>query len=40
MKSVFYEGTKLFNSLPLRIRECGRLEVFRRALKDYVLNTI
>jgi len=37
-KSVFYEGTKLFNSLPLR--EGGRLDVFRRELKDCVLNKI
>jgi len=31
-RSVFYERTKLFNSLPPRIRGCGRLEVFRREL--------
>jgi len=40
-KSVFYEG-KLFNPLPFEIRECDRLEVFKRELKDYIpiYNTI
>jgi len=32
-KSVFYEGAKLCNLLPLRIRECDRLKVFKRELK-------
>jgi len=34
-KRVFYKGTKLYNSLPLGIREC---DGFKRELKDYTLN--
>jgi len=39
-ESVFYEGVKLYNSFPLGIRECDRLKVFKRELKDYIPNTI
>jgi len=39
-KSVFYEEFKLYNALPPRIRECDKLNVFRRELKKYVLNTV
>jgi len=39
-KSVFYEGAKFYNSLALGIGECDRLKVFKRELKDYILNTI
>jgi len=39
-KSVFYEGAKLYNSSPLGMRECDKLKVFKRELKDYILNTI
>jgi len=39
-KSVFYEGAKLYNSLPLGIRDGDRLKEFKRELKDYILNTI
>jgi len=39
-KTVFYEGAKLYNSLPLRRREYDRLKIFKRELKDYILNTI
>jgi len=39
-KSVFYEGAKLYNSLPFGIRECDGLKIFKRELKDYILNTI
>jgi len=35
-KSIFYEGIKLFNSLLLSIRECGRLNVFKCKLKDCI----
>jgi len=39
-KSVFYEGVKLYNSLPFRIKQCDRLKIFKRELKEYMLNTI
>jgi len=38
-KSVFYKG-KMYNSLPLRIKQCDRLKIFKRELKEYILNTI
>jgi len=40
LKSVFYEGAKMYNFLPLEARQCDRLKIFKRELKEYVLNTI
>jgi len=39
-KSVFYEGFKLYNALSSRIRDYDKLNVFKRELKEYVLNTV
>jgi len=39
-KNVFYEGTKLYNSLPLGIKECDGLKIFKCELKEYILNTV
>jgi len=39
-KSVFYKGFKLYNALPPGIRECDKLNIFKRELKKYVLNTV
>jgi len=30
----------MYNSLPLRLKQCDRLEIFKRELKEYILNTI
>jgi len=39
-KSVFYEGAKMYNSSPLVIKQCDRLKIFKRELKEYILNVI
>jgi len=39
-KSVFYEAVKMYNSLPLGIKQCDKLNPHKRELKEYVLNTI
>jgi len=39
-KSVFYEGIKTYNSLSLGIKECERLKIFKRDLREYISNTI
>jgi len=30
----------MYNSLPLRIKQCDRLKIFKREFKEYTLNTI
>ena len=37
-KSVFYEGVKMYNSLPADIRKCEGLMTYKRELKDYISN--
>jgi len=39
-ESVFYEGAKMYNSLPVRIKQCDGLRTFKSELKEYILNTI
>jgi len=39
-KSVFYEGVKMYNSLPVKIKQCDGLKTFKRELKEYILNII
>jgi len=39
-RKVFYEEVKMYNSLPLGIKQCDRLKIFKRELKGYILNTI
>jgi len=39
-KSVFYEGVKMYNSLPASIKQSDRLKTFKRELKEYVPNGI
>jgi len=39
-KSVFYEGVKMYSSLPLGIKQCDGLKIFKRELKECILNTI
>jgi len=38
-KSVFY-GVKMYNSLPLEIKRRDGLKIFKRELKEYILNII
>lgn len=39
-KSLFFEGVKMYNSLPEEIRRCKCLVAFRRMLKDYILSSL
>jgi len=40
-KSMFYEGAETYNSLPARIKQCDRLEIFERVKRVYLeYNTI
>ena len=39
-KSMFYEGVKMYNTLPAEIKRCEKLEMFKRMLKEHVLRTI
>jgi len=32
---VFYEGVKMYNSLPVGIKQCDGLRTFKRELKEY-----
>lgn len=36
-KSLFYEGIKMYNVLPAEIKNCDRLELFKRRLKAHIL---
>jgi hypothetical protein len=39
-KSMFYEGAKMFNSLPVEIRQCENLVKFKRILKEYIISVV
>jgi len=39
-KSVFYEGVKIYNSLPANIKQSDRLKTFKHKLKEYIPNRI
>lgn len=39
-KSLFYEGIKMYNSLPIEIRQREKLTSFRRLLKEYVVKSV
>jgi len=36
-KSLFYEGVKLYNILPAEIKNCDRLNLLKRRLKEHIL---
>lgn len=36
-KSLFYEGVSMYNALPAEIKQCDRLELFKRMLKEFVI---
>ena len=37
-KSMFYEGVKIYNALPAKIKRCEKLEMFKRMLKEHILS--
>lgn len=39
-RSAFYKGTKMFNDLPAEVKQCDRLNNFKRMLKDYVVHMV
>lgn len=39
-KSLFYEGIKMYNSLPTEIKQCVKIESFKRMLKVYIVNCV
>ena len=39
-KSIFYNGVKMYNALPIEVKQCERIEIFKRRLKNYIVNTI
>jgi len=39
-KSVFYEGVKMYNSLPANIKQSDRLKTFKHQLKEYIPSRI
>lgn len=39
-KSITYEGAQLFNKLPSNIKEATSLFIFKKRLKDYILEKI
>jgi len=38
--SLFYEGVKMYNSLPANIKQSDRLKTFKRELKEYIIDRI
>jgi len=38
-KSIFYEGIKMYDSLPAMMKQCHGIESFKRTLKEYILST-
>lgn len=39
-KSIFYEGIKMYNGLPIEIKRCDRIELFKRRLKQYISTNV
>lgn len=39
-RSVFYRGVKMYNNLTNEVKQCVRLETFKRLLKVYILNNV
>jgi len=37
-KSLFYEGIKMYNALPLELKQCDRLTTFKRMIKEYLIR--
>lgn len=39
-KSMYYEGVKIYNALPIELKGCEKVEQFKRMLKEYVVSTV
>lgn len=39
-RCAFYKGTKMYNDLPEEIKQCDKMNNFKRMLKDYVIRTV
>lgn len=39
-KSLFYEGIKMYNAMPAEIRQCDRLLIFKRKLKEFIVTSV
>jgi len=39
-KSLFYEGVKMYNSLPTNIKQSERLKTFKQELNKYIPSRI
>jgi len=39
-KNVFYEGVKMYNSLPANIKQSDKLKTFKHKLKEYIITRI
>lgn len=39
-KSVFYEGVKMYNALPIEVKQCDKIEAFKRLLKEHIKCTV
>jgi len=39
-KSLFYEGMKMYNSLPIKIKQCNKIVSFKRLLREYILGNV
>lgn len=39
-KSLFYEGVKMYNALPMEVKGCERLDQFKRTLKEFVMSVV
>lgn len=37
-KNMYYDGVKLYNALPDEVRNCDRIDKFKRRLKEYIVN--
>lgn len=37
-KSLFYEGIKMYNDIPTELKQCDSLIIFKRKLKEYILQ--
>lgn len=36
-RSVFHKGIKMYNDLPAEVKQCDKLNNFKRMLRDYVM---
>lgn len=39
-KSLFYEGIKMYNSLPTELKQCKKIVAFKRMLRGYILKNV